>query len=135
MDSRASVHPADETLVWYGLGKLDDTMAEGVNRHLANCPDCRRRIAEMSSKRPAGRPRNVQARPESRSGGEQRPRTPAATGEPASANPSRLVAKDLPPDLANHPQYEVLREIGRGAIGIVYLARNKLMDRLEVLKS
>jgi hypothetical protein len=36
--------------------------------------------------------------------------------------------------LANNPQYEVLRELGRGGMGVVYLAKNKLMDRLEVLK-
>jgi serine/threonine protein kinase len=41
---------------------------------------------------------------------------------------------NLPRELANNPQYEVLRELGRGGMGVVYLAKNKLMDRLEVLK-
>src|ERR1700674_1654072 len=41
---------------------------------------------------------------------------------------------NLPPELANNPQYEVLRELGRGGMGVVYLAKNKLMDRPEVLK-
>ncbi len=40
----------------------------------------------------------------------------------------------LPPELANNPQYQILRELGRGGMGVVYLAKNKLMDRLEVLK-
>ncbi len=40
----------------------------------------------------------------------------------------------MPAELANHAQYEVLRELGRGGMGVVYLANNKLMDRLEVLK-
>ena len=40
----------------------------------------------------------------------------------------------VPPELRDHPQYEVLRELGRGGMGVVYLARNKLMDRPEVLK-
>src|SRR5207249_7781048 len=40
----------------------------------------------------------------------------------------------LPPELADHPQFEVLRELGRGGMGVVYLARNRLMGRLEVLK-
>ncbi|MFO0850975.1 MAG: protein kinase [Gemmataceae bacterium] len=41
---------------------------------------------------------------------------------------------DLPPELAAHPQYAVERELGRGGMGVVYLARNRRMDRPEVLK-
>jgi serine/threonine protein kinase len=40
----------------------------------------------------------------------------------------------IPPELRNHPQYEVVRELGRGGMGVVYLATNKLMRRPEVLK-
>jgi serine/threonine protein kinase len=46
----------------------------------------------------------------------------------------RTTIYNLPPELAQHPQYEVLRELGSGGMGVVYLAKNKLMDRLEVLK-
>src|SRR5262249_9755795 len=43
-------------------------------------------------------------------------------------------AGTLPPDLANHADYQVLRELGRGGMGVVYLAHNRLMGRDEVLK-
>jgi serine/threonine protein kinase len=39
-----------------------------------------------------------------------------------------------PPELANHSQYEVVRELGRGGTGVVYLARHRLSGRREVLK-
>jgi formylglycine-generating enzyme required for sulfatase activity/tRNA A-37 threonylcarbamoyl transferase component Bud32 len=52
-------------------------------------------------------------------------------GKEHRADPSAL---DLPPELRNHPLYEVQRELGRGGMGVVYLAKNKIMDRLEVLK-
>ncbi len=29
-----AVHPSDQTLSTYGLGKLDDASAESVNKHL-----------------------------------------------------------------------------------------------------
>src|SRR5271168_2619982 len=42
--------------------------------------------------------------------------------------------RTLPPGLADHPDYEVIRELGQGGMGTVYLAQNRLMGRLEVLK-
>jgi hypothetical protein len=40
----------------------------------------------------------------------------------------------LPPALAAYAEYEVVRPLGRGGMGLVYLARNRLMGRLEALK-
>jgi len=52
--------------------------------------------------------------------------------EPAKANCAP--AEPIPPALAGSPDYEVIREISRGGMGVVYLARNRRMDRLEGLK-
>ena len=63
MDAAPSPHPTDQTLQSYGLGKLDDASAEAVDEHLEGCPDCRRRVAEMSADSFLGRVRDAEARP------------------------------------------------------------------------
>ncbi len=44
-----TVHPTDQILRSYGLGKLDDASAESVSKHLESCAPCQGRVAEMSS--------------------------------------------------------------------------------------
>src|SRR5262249_47810276 len=41
---------------------------------------------------------------------------------------------NVPPELASHPKFRVLRELGRGGMGVVYQARQTVMDRPVVIK-
>jgi anti-sigma factor ChrR (cupin superfamily) len=102
----------------YGLGKLDDVSSESVSKHLESCPECQRRVAEMSSDSFLGRLRGAQAQ----------------TGSPVPApvvssidgmsmvdasvsKTSRPPSNILPPGLAEHSDYEVIRELGQGEWG------------------
>jgi serine/threonine protein kinase len=58
--------------------------------------------------------------------------SPAARRSAAAIAP--LLAETMPPGLADHPDYELIRELGHGGMGVVYLAHNRLMCRDEVLK-
>lgn len=133
MNAPPTTHPTDQNLRAYGLGKLDDTLAESVHRHLEGCPACSRRVAELSSDSFLDRMRGVQARPAS-----LHPAVSSTDGlsmlgaAPEMAAPPPASA--LPPGLADHPDYKVLRELGQGGMGTVFLARNTLMGRMEVLK-
>jgi serine/threonine protein kinase len=132
MGATGAVHPTDDTLQSFGLGKLDDGLLLSVREHLEGCDSCRRRAAELSSDDSLGRPRKPQVTPGQSagswplSGG-----TFARTPKPAGPTPP---PDNLPPELADHPDYEIVRELGRGGMGVVYLAHNRLMGRDEVLK-
>jgi serine/threonine protein kinase len=131
MDAR-SPHPNDEALGAYGLGKLDNGAAEEVDRHLEQCPDCRARVAVMSADTFPERVREAGKR-----AGGSTSAPPTATRAPTATGPSAAApqpANTPPPGLADHPDYEIRRELGRGGMGVVYLAHNRLMGRDEVLK-
>ncbi len=133
MAALAPVHPSDQTLQSYGLGKLDDLQAEAVGKHLRECDSCRRRVAEVTSDSFVGRLRDAQARPESVPPTGSSLAGLSKLGE-ESRTPSPPPASTLPPGLAEPPDYQVLRELGRGGMGVVYLAENRMMGRKEVLK-
>jgi serine/threonine protein kinase len=117
------------------LGKLaDPLLAETVLQHVETCAECRQQVTALSGDDSLARLRA--ARQDSDAPILTREISDIAGAMKAAEQVTTTVpvVADLPPELRDHPQYEVLRELGRGGMGIVYLARNKLMDRLEVLK-
>ena len=127
MGSHALLHPTEQTLSDFSLGKLNEGQAEVINNHLIECSDCQQRVAGMSSDSLLGRLRGAQGQPGTTNSGSRGPIMSDETGHQTKAG-------TLPPDLADHPDYQIVRELGRGGMGVVYLAHNRLMGRDEVLK-
>jgi len=131
MGAVTSAHPSDRILSSFALGKLDGKSAGAVSKHLEDCPDGRKRVADMSADSFLGRIRGAQAPAEH---GLSRFQTSGKDSQTGPNEQTPPPADTLPPGLAEHPDYEVKRELGRGGMGVVYLVHNKLMGRNEVLK-
>ena len=132
MNAPVAPHPNDQILHAYGLGKLPHPASSAVDLHLEGCAQCRQRVSELSGDSFVSRLRDAGARPVTPTLDPGPPRPSVGTPKAPASDPA--LAGELPPELATNDQYTILRELGRGGMGVVYLAHNTMLDRLEVLK-
>src|SRR5262249_49169969 len=128
-------HPSADTLQAFGLGKLTDSLLlDTVLRHLESCAECREKGSAIGGDSFAQALRRARGNSDAPIPTRQFSDIGMVmkSADYALTTPPEVL--DLPPELREHAQYEVQRELGRGGMGVVYLAKNKLMDRLEVLK-
>jgi serine/threonine protein kinase len=121
-----STHPTARALALFGHGKLSEDQAANISAHLEVCSDCRAAVANL---------------PPDSFMGKVKAADPAAASRPPVASPSRLgqttagaAPADVPAELANHPKFRIIRELGRGGMGVIYLAEHRAMEKNVALK-
>jgi serine/threonine protein kinase/formylglycine-generating enzyme required for sulfatase activity len=121
-------HPTPEQLAAFSQGQLSPAATQTVARHLESCPRCQ---AAVRASADAFLSNLRDARPDP-SGTCLAGPSPVRPASPAVPPPQAAVG--VPPELAGHAKYRIVRELGRGGMGVVYQAVQALMDRPVAVK-
>ncbi len=129
MNDDANGHPDQERLLRFGLGDLDPTERAEIEGHVAVCDACCHVLRGQVDDDLI-----VLVRETAGAGGEHHRAAARATMPQVGMADTEPASVGLPVELIDHPRYRILRWLGSGGMGTVFLAEHRLMRMMVALK-
>ncbi|MBI5761487.1 MAG: protein kinase [Planctomycetales bacterium] len=118
----ASIHPSHEQLAAFSSGALSPAEQAVVEQHVAHCDQCCETLKAVPADTLIERLRTANTSVDETLLTDVQPRVAVPGGG------------SLPKDLAEHPRYRIVKQLGAGGMGVVYQAVHRMMDRHVALK-
>src|SRR5262245_18366215 len=136
-----ATHPTDDAIEAFALGKFDPADDPRLEEHLAGCDLCQERAEAVAPDTLVELLASARTRVNAARSAAPTPTLAGSATQPAfpptqawDGGSAADAGADVPAELAGHPKCRVVRRLGVGGMGTVWLAEHAVMNRPVAVK-